>query len=266
MKKIFPIAILSLIILSSCEKVIDIDLSKVEKKYVIEAILTDAPGAKVNIIQTKDFDEDNTFPGISGATVTITETGGSTTTLPETTIAGVYEAPALAGTSGKTYLLSVSIGGKNFTATCTMPQKVNLDTIYVTDELLFGGTRKIVNAVNNDPPGLGNNYRFIQYVNNKREDQILIRNDEYSDGRKVISKLFYFGDDDEKIKAGDTVKVDFQCISAEMYKYWYSLDRSSTGSGGGGQATPSNPVTNMQGGALGYFSAHTLQTKTLIVP
>lgn len=266
MKKIFPIAVVLLTLLSSCEKVIDIDLSKVEKKYVIEAILTDAPGAKVLISQTKDFDQDNTFPGISGATVTITETGGSTTTLSETA-AGVYEAPALAGTIGKTYLLNVTVAGKNFNATCTMPQKINLDTIYVTDELLFGSTRKIVNAVNNDPPGLGNNYRFIQYVNNKRNDQMMIRNDEYTDGRKVISKLFYFGDDDdEKIKSGDNVKIELLCISTEMYKYWYSLDRSSTGSGGGGQSTPSNPVTNMKGGALGYFSAHTIQTKTMIVP
>jgi hypothetical protein len=266
MKKILPIGILSLVLLSSCEKVIDIDLSKVEKKYVIEAILTDAPGAKVIITQTKDFDQDNTFPGISGATVTITEAGGATTTLSETT-AGVYEAPALAGTSGKTYLLNVNIAGKVFTASTTMPQKINMDTVYITDEFFFGGTRKIVNVENNDPPGFGNSYRFIQYVNNKREDQIMIRNDEYSDGRKVVSKLFYFSDDeDKKIKSGDIVRVDFLCISPDMYKYWYSLDRSATGSGSGGQATPANPVSNMRGGALGYFSAHTIQTETIVVP
>ena len=55
-----------------------------------------------------------------------------------------------------------------------------------------------------------------------------------------------------------------ECIDRPIYKYWYSLDRSATG--GSGQATPSNPVTNLQGGALGYFSAHTLQSRTMIVP
>jgi len=46
---------------------------------VIEGILTDQPGtSKVLITQTKNFDEDNGFPGVTGATVSITESGGPT--------------------------------------------------------------------------------------------------------------------------------------------------------------------------------------------
>jgi hypothetical protein len=147
-----------------------------------------------------------------------------------------------------------------------MPQKINLDTIYVTNEFLFTDFRKITNVEYKDPAGRGNNYRFIQYVNKLKEDQILIQNDDYTDGRNVNAKLYFFADDTDnsKIDSGDTVRVDMLCIDQVIFKYWFSLDRSSTG--GSGQATPSNPVTNMQGGALGYFSAHTLQTKTLIVP
>jgi hypothetical protein len=259
--------ILFILILPSCEKVIDIDLNTAEKKYVIEGKITDQTGtAKVSISQTKNFDENNNFPGISGATVTIRENGGTAITLTETS-QGVYEAPSLAGTSGREYLLTVTVGGKTFTASSRMPQKINLDTIYITDELIFTATRKIANAEITDPVGLGNNYRFIQYVNGKKEDQIIIRNDEYSDGRRIVNKLFYFSEDDDttrNIKSGDQVVVDMLCIDWNMYKYWFSLDRSSTG--GSGQATPSNPVSNIQGGALGYFSAHTLQTKTMVVP
>ena len=256
-----------LVLLFSCEKVIDINLNKVEKKYVIEGIVTDQPGtSKVLITQTKDFDQDNNFPGVSGATVSITQTGGPTYNLAETS-AGVYEAGSLVGISGKTYSLNVNVGGKAFSAVCTMPQAVNLDTIYVTDELLFTETRKIVNAVFQDPPGLGNNYRFIQYINGVKKNSILIRNDDYSDGRRIDNKLFYFSgndDDSDQVKSGDQVMIDMLCIDPVIYKYWFSLDRSSAG--GSGQATPSNPVTNMQGGALGYFSAHTLQTKSMVVP
>src|ERR1700754_2600604 len=44
-------------VLSSCEKVIDLDLNEAEKKYVIEAIVTDKAGtARVTITQTKNFD------------------------------------------------------------------------------------------------------------------------------------------------------------------------------------------------------------------
>lgn len=265
--KMISVSFLLLSICSSCEKVIDIDLNSADKKYVIEAVITDKAGtAKVQITQTKNFNDDNNFPGVSGAKVSITESGGPTTVLNETS-AGTYEAPLLFGTSGLSYSLSVQIGPDVFTAVCNMPQKINLDTIYVTDELLFTETRKIVNAEYQDPPGKGNNYRFIQYVNTYREDQIIIENDDYTDGRKVTDKLFYFTEDENdvhNIHSGDQVRIEMLCIDPSIYKYWYSLDRSATGVSG--QATPANPVTNLQGGALGYFSAQTVQIKTMIVP
>ena len=251
---------------SSCTKVIDLDLNEAEKKYVIEAVMADAVGtAKVMITETKNFDENNEFPGVSGAIVSITENGGITTPLTQTA-PGVYEEALLVGHPGKTYTLSVKVGGKEITAVSTIPPLVNLDSIFVTDEFLFTDTRKIVNAVYRDPVGRGNNYRFIQYVNNKKEKQILIQNDDYTDGKTVTSKLFYFSDDndDKGIKSGDVVKIEMFCIDANMYRYWFSLDRSSTGSSG--EATPSNPVTNLQGDALGYFSAHTFQRRTMVVP
>jgi hypothetical protein len=247
--------------------VIDLDLNDAEKKYVIEGVISDQPGtSRVLISQTKNFDEDNSFPGVSGATVTITETGGATTSLAETA-PGVYEAPTLIGSGGKTYTLSVTVAGQSFSAVSTMPIKINLDTIYVTDEIFFGEVRKVVNAVFDDPPGLGNSYRFVQYVNGLKEDQVMIRNDDYSDGRIIAHKLFYFTDNEDDpriIESGDQILIDMNCIDKNMYKYWFSLDRSSTGLSG--QATPTNPVTNLQGGALGYFSAQTLQTKTMVVP
>ncbi|HEX2847098.1 MAG TPA: DUF4249 domain-containing protein [Chitinophagaceae bacterium] len=258
-------ALLALIGLSSCEKVIDINLNKAEKRYVVEAIVNDQSGARVLLSQTKDFEDDNSFAGVSGAVVEITENGGAATTLSETT-AGMYEAPALIGSVGKTYSLSVKVNGQSFTAVSTMPQKVNLDTIYITDEFLFGDTRKIVNLEYKDPPGRGQYYRFVQYLNGRKETEIFVQNDEYTDGRNVTNKLFYFPDDDEdyrKIKSGDQVRIEMFCTDANVYKYWYSLYRSATGES---QATPSNPVSNMKGGALGYFSAQTSQAKTMIAP
>ena len=170
-------------------------------------------------------------------------------------------------TTGYSAIKSLLDNGQTFTAESIMPQKVNLDTIYVTDELIFTDTRKIVNAVFDDPPGLGNSYRFVQTVNGFQETQTLIRNDDYSDGRKIVNKLFYFSSDDENkrnIKSGDQVMIDMLCIEPAVYKYWFSLDRSAIGNGQ--QATPSNPVTNLKGGALGYFSAQTIQTRSLVVP
>ena len=255
------------VLISSCEKVIHLDLNTAEKKYVIEATVTDQPGtAEVLLSQTKNFDDNNQFIGVSGAVITVKEEGGLLTTFTEIS-PGRYEAPGLAGTSGKSYDLSINVAVNAFTATSTMPARVNLDSVYTSDELIFTDTRKIVNVVFQDPAGRGNNYRFIQYVNNLKEKQLFIQNDDYTDGRLNITKLYYFADDKSDstiIKSGDSLRVDMLCIDPNVYKYWYSRARNTNGDNN--NVTPANPVSNIQGGALGYFSAHTLQTRRMKVP
>ncbi|PZR23988.1 MAG: DUF4249 domain-containing protein [Citrobacter freundii] len=261
------IALLSAtLMLSSCEKVIDLNLNEAEKRYVVEGVITDQTDARVTISQTKNFNDDNSLSTVSNATVELSEAGGTITTLTESS-PGIYTAPGMKGVSGKTYLLTVKIGGQTFTAQSTMPQKVNFDTLYVTDEFLFGENRRTANTEYQDPPGRGQYYRFVQYINGKKEPTIFYQDDEYTDGNYVNNKLFYFPEDDDnedqKIKTGDELRIDMFCIDANVYKYWFSLDRSATGESG--QATPSNPVSNLKGGALGYFSAQTTQTRTMIV-
>src|SRR5436190_2078112 len=255
------------VLISSCEKVIHLDLNTAEKKYVIEATVTDQPGtAEVLLSQTKNFDDNNQFIGVSGAVITVKEEGGLLTTFTEIS-PGRYEAPGLAGTSGKSYALSINVAGNAFTATSTRPARVNLDSVYTSDELISTDTRKIVNVVFQHPAGRGNNYRFIQYVNNLKEKQLFIQNDDYTDGRLNITKLYYFADDKSDstiIKSGDSLRVDMLCIDPNVYKYWYSLARNTNGDNN--NVTPANPVSNIQGGALGYFSAHTLQTRRMKVP
>ena len=70
--------------------------------------------------------------------------------------------------------------------------------------------------------------------------------------------------DPRNIKSGDTVTIEMLGIDEAVYKYWYSLHFN--GGDGGNIATPANPVTNVSGGALGYFSAQTVDRKTVIVP
>ena len=197
----------------------------------------------------------------------VTDEIGNRTTFTETTT-GKYTAPSFTGVAGKTYSLEVKLNGQTFTAKSTMPQKINLDTLFISDEILFGETRKLVNISYQDPPGKGNCYRYVQYINDKKSKPIFTNNDDYIDGKYVETKLWYLVDEDEnpqeEIKTGNTVKVDLLCIDQAVYKYWYSVFQSATGNSQ--SASPANPVTNISGGALGYFSAHTTQTKSVVVP
>jgi hypothetical protein len=264
----FPLVLVAAFSFASCEKVISLDLDKVQTKYVIEGMISDQHGScRVMLTQTKNFDENNTFSGISGAEVTISDNNGMPQPLREMT-PGVYAAAGLTGVSLHTYLLTVKINGLVFTASSTMPARVPFDSLSITERTFFDETNKYASVRYKDPAGEQNAYRFIQYVNGKKEKTIFVRDDDNNDGNTIDRTLLFFYDDAEaqekKLKSGDQVTVEMLSISYPVYKYWYSLTESATGENQ--SATPGNPLTNIRGGALGYFSAHTLQTKTVTVP
>ncbi|SEW40566.1 protein of unknown function [Chitinophaga sp. YR573] len=246
---------------SSCEKVIDIDYNEAATKYVIEGEVSNDPAAAntVKISQTKKFEDDNTFVGISGATVTIQVDNGIIYSLPET-LTGIYKTTAFTGTPGSVYKLTVKLNETVFTATSQMPSQIVLmDTLTVEDLSIRGSNPKTIQPDYQDPPGLGNSYRFIEYANGIQVKHVFVQNDDISDGQHITRALI---NEDGDLDTGDTVKVEMLCIDANVYKYWYSLDQASTGNS---MVTPANPVSNISGGALGYFSAHSISSKTIVI-
>jgi len=244
--------------------VIELNLHDADIKYVVEGVITNEPGVcRVNLTQSKPFYENNQFPGISGAIVTVKDNDDEFS-LPETQ-PGVYETTLLNGTPGHTYKLSVSIDNNVFTATSKMPLPVSLDTIYISNGPF--GEFKFATVGYSDPPGVSNSYRFVQYLNGVKDPAIFWQNDEFTDGQTVLIQLdtgVDKKDDPRNIKSGDTVMIEMLGIDDAVYKYWYSLHFN--GGDGGNIATPANPVTNVSGGALGYFSAQTIDRKSVVVP
>lgn len=260
-KILFPLLLISFY---GCEKVIELDLRESDKKYVIEGKITnESNSGVVYITETKRFNEDNHFPGVSGAVVTIKD-NGTVHSLTESA-AGIYQTP-LTGIPGHIYELSVTINNQVFTATCTMPQPVVLDTLYISKGPF--GQFKFASVSYSDPAGINNGYRFIQYLNGRQDPRIFWENDEFTDGEKVTVQLdtgIEEVDDPRAIKPGDEVTIELLSLDDAIYKYWYSM-RSGGADGYGNTAAPANPLTNIKGGALGYFSAHTLDSKTVIAP
>lgn len=252
------------ILFFSCEKVIDINLNKIAPKYVIEGTLSDEPGnCKVTLSQSVNFSELNNFRLINGAIVTLTDGNGSPIFLTQDS-EGVYQSPTLVAKPGHKYSLSVNINGQQFSSICQVPFKVTLDSLYVIDFNSFGDTRKFANVIFKDPAGISNAYRFLQFKNKTQNSNIFVLNDDFSDGRLINTFLAYFDQsDDQKIKIGDTITVQMQGIDPAVYKFFSSLSQSS--SGDNNNVAPGNAVSNITGGALGYFSAYTKDEKTIIV-
>lgn len=261
-KSIIPYSLLiAFTTLAACTKVINININDAAPQLVIQGNVTNQAGiTTVSISRTINYSQDNVFPTVSGALVTIKDsTTGLTTPLVEVT-PGTYQTSTIVGTVGHTYLLNVLVNGTTYKASSTMPSPVTLDSITFQVNSGFGQT--LINPMPNfqDPVGLGNSYQFIQSINSKITKKIFVFDDRLSDGKYVARQLF---NDSAYIQLNDTVQLEMQSIDANVFEYFKQL--SGLDPTNGQPTAPTNPVSNISGGALGYFSAHTTQKRRAVV-
>ena len=98
-------------------------------------------------------------------------------------------------------------------------------------------------------------------INKVSSKNIYIYTDEFDEGRLTYKQLRDF---DRNPVSGDTIDIEMQGIDKNIYHYWDGLDQNQ--STGATLTIPANPVSNISNKALGYFSAHTSQRRSIIVP
>lgn len=247
------------VLLSGCEKVIDLKLDNAEPALVIEGGITDQNEAQVvRISRTYDFTESNKFNGVSGAKIVLTRPNGVLMNYTEVS-PGKYQTAKFRGGPGLKYVLEVTVDGKSYSATSIMPMRVPLDSISFKQFDFFGksNTYAAVNYV--DPVGIQNQYRITLTYKGKVEAD-MAEEDRFNDGNNVSNVVFYKLND---LVTGDSILIDFQCIDRSVFKYFYSLGQNS--GEGGPPVAPENPPSNFSNGALGVFSAHTTEKKTAVI-
>lgn len=250
-----------LLTLTSCTKVIELDLNDAPKQVVIEGVVTDQPGPyTVRVAQSAGFYDNGIGDVVTNATVTL----GDGISAPETLTYvgnGNYQTRTLLGVPGRTYTLNVTVGTQRFSATSTLPQPVLLDKVS-TEDLPIGGS-KAVFAHFTDPVGQKNYYRWLLTVNNRKQNDVFVIDDRLMDGRTTRQALRSAGPTSQEIKAGDRVTVEMQTLDANVYDYFRGLAQVV---GSDQAATPANPTSNLSGGALGYFSACGTSRLQITVP
>jgi hypothetical protein len=261
MNRIF--LLLSVLLVTSCKKVINVDLKNATPQIVIEGNITDAPGFYTILIsKTVDFSASNTYPPVTDAIVTITDTVAHITDVLSQTDSGVYVTNQIMGFSNHTYYLNVYEGNKVYSANSTMPIRVPLDSISFAENIGFNNKEEI-NAIANfqDPAGITNYYWFTEAVNSRIIPDIFVFEDRLSDGRYIEYPLY---NDSSYLNPGDTLQLTMNCVDENTYNYFNTLI-NVTGGNNFQSVTPANPVTNLTNGALGYFSAHTAQRTSILV-
>lgn len=244
------------IALFSCEKVINVDLNDEDSKVVIEGMFTAGETThQVVITKTLNFDEAEPYPIVDNAVVTVTDNLGNSQVLNYTGN-GVYEATGYAVVEGRTYTLTAVVDGVTYTAQSTVPTAVALDQLLPLSFQFGPDTVNAVIPLRMDPAGVKNFYQFNLFNNGERVSGIYLQDDAFSDGIQVQQPIF---DNEGSYESGDTAFVEMYCIDEPVYNYFFALAQNQT-------ATPANPTTNFSGGCLGYFSARTKDTASVVIP
>ncbi|RKR83283.1 uncharacterized protein DUF4249 [Mucilaginibacter gracilis] len=260
--KLCGVVSVTALLATSCTRVVDLQLGTDTGKLVVEGNITNVKGVQsVKLTQNVAFTSTNVYPAVSGATVAVSDNKGNTYQMTEAP-AGTYSVSQLAGIPGNVYTLNVLTNGKSYTATSTLLAVVTLDSVTSKNTVINASkNRKQITVHYQDPLGVANQYRFVMYVNGVQVKSVFAYNDNFNDGKYAHTDL---RQTDIDIYPGDTVLVEMQCIDSSIYTYWYTLMQQQPNGPGGG-VTPTNPPTNITPAALGYFSAHTTQSISIVV-
>ena len=244
-----------------CQKTVKLNLNSAPPQLVIEGQVTNTPGPyTVTISRSVNFYADNSFPGVSGASVSISDGQGVTDSLTETST-GNYTTHMLVGKPGNTYTLSVRLNDTTYAASSTMPQPVQLDSVNF-DNSIGGGNSIRAQVHFQDPPGVKNYYQFILFINGSQfTKDYFVFDDRLSDGRYISQNLRM---DSSYLSKGQQLLVDMQCIDVNVYNYFNQLAQAIGNGSFNTAAAPANPSSNISNGAFGVFSAHTVSSQSAI--
>lgn len=256
----FIYGLCTLFLFASCEKEIDVNLNSTNKKLVVEAVVTNNLGPHTVLLsETADFSSTTEFNGVKNALVIISDDLGTIDTLQQTEV-GVYKTSKISGIPGHKYYLQISYNDINYTSSSTMPELIEMDSLKISEEEILGKKRVTIVPTISDPQYSQNYYRFKLYQNFKPITSIFAGNDQYFNGISRDFNLSPGNFEEAVIKKGDTFQLELMCIDESVYNYFFTLEQTLDGN----SASPANPKSNIQGGCLGYFSAHSTSMRTIV--
>jgi hypothetical protein len=184
---------------------------------------------------------------------------------------------AFVGEQGKAYSLRILTNGEEYTATTTIPLLTKtIDSLWWQQANNHSDTNKVMLMGRFiDPPGFGNYIRFFTSTNDEPFYPGLnsVFDDQIIDGKTYSVQIERGVNRNEDIdfeeysffERGDSVTVKFTNIDKATFDFWRTMEYSYS-SIGNPFATPVKVLSNISGGALGYFGGYAVQYISLVIP
>ncbi|MBN1925376.1 MAG: DUF4249 domain-containing protein [Prolixibacteraceae bacterium] len=260
-KKIYKAAmVLTTFFLLACEEEVVLDLGDIDKKLVVEAVLSNYGSlASVSLSYSKSFYDSLAFDKLTDASVELqTEAGESEqlTLLPD----GIFYTQKLQAEYGKKYTLKIETEGEMVTAETILPKPVEIKRVqFIPSPFEFNGDSMNAIVYADDITGEDNFFRmYIYKIGQKRPRLQYFTTDELSSNGEIQMPVYF-----ENFWFGDTVIVELMHTTKEVSEYYSGLGNNTGGSFN--SIAPGNPVNNLPEDVLGIFAAYAYDIDTIVV-
>jgi hypothetical protein len=255
-----------------CEDVITVDLNSATPGLVIEGrISNDGYLNRFYISRSTDFYNPTLVDAVSDATIIVSDDIGNVDTLLEAR-AGEYFFTSrdlqFEVAPGRIYQATVKVEGETYTASTTMPEPIRVDSLRTEYQEGGGiGTEEDegyrLHVYFRDAPDRPDYARIKLSTDGHRTLDYYLYDGRYSDGNAVDYEYFF-----NVFQPGERVIAELHAMDRTMYYYFLTLSEVWASEDGGNflDATPANPNTNWSGGALGYFGAFSVSSRSIVVP
>lgn len=284
---------LTVLFFSSCEKTVDFKLGSQEPKLVVEATIENGQAPLVYLSRSIDYFSSVSYDilansSVSGAEVYVSD-GTQTHKLKEFSIptpvgSNLYyytndpanPGTAITGQLNTNYTLRILKSGNEYTASTKIPGITRqIDSLYWKPAPAGNPSDKVVLMVKaTDPAGFGD---YIRYFTKQNRDPFYpglnsVYDDQIIDGttyevqvERGIPRTGSVPENYSFFNRGDTVTLKLANIDKGTYDFWRTMEFTYA-SVGNPFSSPTKVISNVTGGALGYFGGYAAQYRTIIIP
>lgn len=251
-------SLILLAFLTSCEDVIDVDLSTASPRMVVEASINWVKGSagnqqEIKLSLTSGYFE-QTYPSIDDAVVTVYGPNGEEFAFIHQQN-GVYSCSDFIPVLNGVYQLEINWQGTSYTATETLTAVADIATITQNSEGGFLGDQYEVRIRFLDPANQTNYYLTRFDVSSAVLPDMGVLDDTFFNGNYGFSVY-----SEEDLAPGDTMRIQLAGISSPYYQYMRKVLDIAGNAGGSPFSTPPATVRgNIRNTAdpqqliLGYF-------------
>ncbi|TKD66103.1 DUF4249 domain-containing protein [Flavobacterium sp. ASW18X] len=232
------LAILILIVFTSCEDIVDIEVQEGPTRLVIEASLDWEKGTEGNYqtikLSTSTPYFDTSYQPAIGATVSVLNVNSGTEVLFVDQNDGNYSTTDFEPIIGDTYALTISYKNEVFTATEKMTPVPEIKEIFQSRDDGFNDEDLEVHLVFTDPEAEENYYLFKFLKEGELFPVFEDAKDEFINGNEI--DWWYEIEEDEMdgltpFEPGDTVYISMHGVSKSYYEYMKILIEQMGGAG-----------------------------------